>query len=247
MVSGPRRESGLVAWACSFERRVACRGLVLIMRRICSRPATRQYGRRRYVTVSIRSPTRQNPSRIAQPAGTVNARSISAAAERKPWLLANDREERQHHEPVAWKWPLLTGVHTRRKCQPRRMRVRGRWRAERERYQGADGGGGGRSMWGTCCAAVTRAVPPGQAADFIGRKAGPAPNKGRATRCRRWRAARRRRCRAGATETAAVTQVRCDSNTSRGVMECPLRQRACTSPRMQRILGCATNLFLKIC
>ena len=68
MVSAPRLEPGFVAWACSFERRDACRGLVLIMRRICSRPVTRQYGRRRYLTVSIRSTTRQNTSRIAQPA-----------------------------------------------------------------------------------------------------------------------------------------------------------------------------------
>ena len=134
------------------------------------------------------------------------ARSLSAAAERQSGLLANDWEGRQHHEPAAWKWSLLTGVHTRRKCPPRRMRVRGRWRAEQERYQGAGGGGGDRSTWATCCAAIARAVPPGQAAGFIGRKTGPAPNKGRATRCRRRRAAGRRRRRAGAAGRPAVAQ-----------------------------------------
>ena len=157
------------------------------------------------------------------------ARSLSAAAECKSGLLANDREGRQHHEPAAWKWPLLTSVHTRRKCPPRRMRVRGRWRAGRERYQGAGGGGGGRSMWGTCCAAVARAVPPGQAAGFIRRKVGPAPNKGRATRCRRRRAAGRRRRRAGAAGSPAVAQAafEVDSRRDLAARSCVVRACAC--------------------
>ena len=46
------------------------------------------------------------------------AQSMSAAAECKSWLLANDREGRQHQEPAAWKWPSLTSAHTRRKCPP---------------------------------------------------------------------------------------------------------------------------------
>ena len=157
------------------------------------------------------------------------ARSLSAAAERQSGLLANDREGRQHHEPAAWKWHLLTGVHTRRKCPPRRMRVRGRWRAEQERYQGAGGGGGGRSTWATCCAAIARAVPPGQAAGFIGRKAGPAPNKGRATRCRRRRAARRRRRRAGAAGSPTVAQAafEVDSRRDLAARSCVVRACAC--------------------
>ena len=146
-------------------------------------------------------------------------RGMSAAAECKSWLLANDREGRQHHKPAAWKWHLLTGVHTRRKCPPRRMRVRGRWRAGQEQYQGAGGGGGGRSMWGTWCAAVTHAVPPGQAADFIGRKAGPAPNGGRATRCRRLRAARRRRRRERAAGSSLCARAAFEVGSCRDLAE----------------------------
>ena len=147
VVSAPRLESALVAWACSFERRDAFRGLVLIIRRICARPVTRQYGRRRHLTISIYSLDDAEKSVAHRTADKYSqARSLSAAAERQSGLLANDWEGRQHHEPAAWKWSLLTGVHTRRKCPPRRMRVRGRWRAGQERYQGAGGGGGGRSI-----------------------------------------------------------------------------------------------------
>ena len=172
------------------------------------------------------------------------ARSLSAAAERQSGLLANDREGRQHHEPAAWKWHLLTGVHTRRKCPPRRMRVRGRWRAGQEQYQGAGGGGGGRSIWGTCCSAVTRAVPPGQAAGFIGRKTGPAPNKGRATRCRRRRAAGRRRRRAGAAGSPTVAQAAFEVDSRRDLAACSCVVRACAC---LAYVSRGPQPFLKIC